>query len=262
MNLFTLCELENNPKPTDIMNFYKSILSAFIALFVMVPAMGAVTAYSADFTTFDNTRTSSAVWRADVRYGIESDTYKEFGINNGSTLSYSYNHNVWAPKGYDRFTANTVTMGYHLAFDGTQLTITLGDVESTQTGLVYEASSSQTITPAGSFTTLWFGVQSGVADNSLSFSMINTVINTVPVDNLYANGGDFSGEYFAINEGQEFSIIGQVQWDNPGGPTEYVTSTANFHIFGDNTLASVPEVSSTMLIGIAGFFMLLRRQRK
>ena len=182
-------------------------------------------------------------------------------MNNGGTLSYTNGHSVWASHGYDSFSPNTVTMGYNLVFTGTELTITLSDVYSTQTGLTYSETSSQTITPSGSFTTLWFGVESGVADNSLSFNMINTVIDGVSVDELHANGGDFSGEYFAIKEGQAFSVVGQVQWESPGGPTGYGAGTANFRIFGNNTLESIPEPSSTVLIGVAGFLMLLRRQR-
>lgn len=245
------------------MNINKNttIVSVALAmLFSAVSVMGAVTAISADFTTFDNTRASSAVWRADVRYGLTDDSYKEFGMNNGSTLSYTHNHNVWVDN-YNKFDPNTVTMGYNLLFDGTELTITLGDVYTQNHLTTYSGTSSQTITPSGNFTTLWFGVESDVNSSNLSFNMINTVIDGVPVDSLHANGVGFSGEYFAINEGQAFSVVGEVQWENPGGNIEYAANGANFRIFGNNTLESIPEPSSALLIGVAGFLILLRRQR-
>jgi len=226
----------------------------FATLVSVVPVMGAVTIISTTEGGF-NTAKSSSLWNAHVNYA--GGTAKELTVNSSTT-----DHDAWNYHAYDN-SPNVITMGFSIGYDkpNSEVTVTLNDVYSTQTDTTYSETSTLIVT-TDSFTTLWLGLKSGSPPENNSFSMINATIGGNPIPDFVASGNGYAGGYFAINSDQSFTVVGQLQLDNPQFTPIYgISATANFRVFGDNTLNSIPEPGVAFLVGVSGIFIFLRRRK-
>ena len=205
-----------------------------------------------DKASFDTAR-SSAVWNGQLRMATSGD---EFGIVNGGALaSPTDDHDVWGMRNNFQV-SDSSTMSVSIISDGSTLTWSLGDNVSAVSGTFSETS---TINHTGfnSFTTLWLGVNSKLPNNR--FSMINTALNGENIATTEANGAQFRGFYVPV--GESFSVLLDLQAVHEGGfPEHYSSYDAAFYIFGDNT--TVPEPSTSFLIGLASAIVLFRRKRE